>query len=124
MSQINLGFSEPSEIARPPGNYAALFSVDANQLGIKAPNGNITYLKGYPNFFYAQPVVLTAEMIESKQITLLDTPKRDGAILLIPAGGPPQTFGLDFTLNDNILTWDGMGLDGILEENDRLTIFY
>ena len=67
--------------------------------------------------------VLTNENIEQKQIQLTKEPIAS-SVMLIPAGGPPQLPDIDFRTTGQILSWDSLGLDGILDANDILVIYY
>lgn len=60
----------------------------------------------------------------AKQLTLSATPTSPTSTLLLPAGGPNQFYGDDFTVSGAVLTWSGLGLDGILAAGDKLTIIY
>jgi len=69
-------------------------------------------------------LTLTAQMIEAGQLSLDDVPSSADTVQLIPAGGPMQFLGIDYSLVGNIIGWDGLGLDGVLEEGDILQVYY
>lgn len=71
-----------------------------------------------------QIVTLTAQNILDKQIILDKVPVLPETVKLSPNNGIPQINGIDFQVNLNILSWDGLGLDGVFEENDILIIEY
>jgi hypothetical protein len=62
--------------------------------------------------------------ITAKQITLLDTPTNANKTRLTVIDGPMQEYGVDFSVSGAILSWNGLGLDGVLEVGDRLVITY
>lgn len=67
---------------------------------------------------------LSAQDIINKFVTLSVTPTSPTDVILTPEGGIQQRFGIDFTVNGNIVSWDGYGLDGFLEQNEVITIQY
>ena len=70
-------------------------------------------------------VILSAQNITDKYVTLSAIPQNPSQVVLIPEGGPPQVYGIDFTIIDNIkISWSGLGLDGFLETGERLFISY
>lgn len=60
----------------------------------------------------------------AKQITLVETPFVPGEVMLDVKGGVAQFYGDDFTVSGNILSWSGLGLDGLLAQNDKVRILY
>ena len=69
-------------------------------------------------------VTLTAQQISNKEIILTITPSVPGAVTLVPEGGIPQVNGIDFEVSGNILSWEGLGLEGFLELGELLIIQY
>jgi hypothetical protein len=67
---------------------------------------------------------LTQQDILNKYVTLSITPYVPEAVELDILGGIPQRNGVDFVVENNILKWDGLGLDNFLEENDVLVVQY
>jgi hypothetical protein len=68
--------------------------------------------------------VLSASDITAKQIILADTPSDKEALTLTIIGGPEQHEGIDFTLNDATISWQGQALDEVLAVGDTLRIKY
>lgn len=60
--------------------------------------------------------------ISNKFITLSGTPTTAGNTILIIIGGIVQDYSVDFTISGAVLSWNGLGLDGILEIGDKLII--
>lgn len=69
-------------------------------------------------------VTITALMITNKQLTLLNTPAISVNTKVDVIGGSAQYYGVDFTVSGNVLSWNGLGLDGEIIENDVLRIGY
>lgn len=72
--------------------------------------------------FRSYTIALTAQNIIDKYVILPYTPVLPDELLLTPAGGIKQINGEDYTVSGNILSWDGMGLDGFLDDTDVLII--
>ena len=79
---------------------------------------------GSGNYFPEAVRAITAGELAAKQITLAGTPTDANKTRLFIQGGPTQVYGDDFTVSGNVLTWNGLGLDGIIEENDKIFITY
>lgn len=71
-----------------------------------------------------QRIELTQEDINNKYVTLPSTPLSSSSVLLIPEGGIPQVYGVDFEIVGNRLRWDGLGLDNFLDISDVLLVQY
>jgi hypothetical protein len=69
-------------------------------------------------------ITLTQEMIENKFLELQSTPSSEASVQVIPQGGPAQFPGEDFSVIQNIITWNLLGLDGFLDIGDKLLIYY
>lgn len=68
--------------------------------------------------------VLTQNQINNKQIVLQSSPSNPTLVKLLPEGGISQIYGVDFTVNDNILSWSNLGLDNFLESGEILFVTY
>ena len=74
-------------------------------------------------------VTLTSTHISQKYVDLTQTPVDGTAVELCPAGGIPQVYGTDFTVITNgsvvkRVNWSGLGLDTVLEADDKVIISY
>lgn len=70
-------------------------------------------------------VTLTATDITNKYITLNFSPKVSQSVSFIPQGGLPQIYGIDFqVISGNLLSWNGLGLEGFLEAGDVVVVNY
>lgn len=70
-------------------------------------------------------ITLTAQNISDKFITLSLEPENPSQVTVVPQGGPHQKYGIDFVIiDDNKISWDGLGLDGFLEVGEHIFISY
>ena len=67
-------------------------------------------------------ITLTQVDIINKYIVLPFIPLFPEKVNVTPLEGIAQINGIDFEINENVLTWDNLGLDNFLEENDVLII--
>jgi len=67
---------------------------------------------------------ITAGEAGTKSLVLVATPITPAEVTLAVAGAPAQHYGIDFTVSGTTLTWNALGLDGILDDTDNLTILY
>jgi hypothetical protein len=74
--------------------------------------------------YYVEYVTLTGPQATAKQVTLTYSPLTPAHTLLDVIGGGPQYFSSDFTVSGAVLSWNGLGLDGILASGDQLRIVY
>lgn len=74
---------------------------------------------------YDQTLVVTAQNVAEKKFVLSFIPEFPERIKLTPDGGPQQVYGVDYIIiNRNEISWDGLGLDGFLEENELVFLSY
>lgn len=83
------------------------------------------------NYFQQDIPVPTSEMVTvtgahllSKSLTLTKVPRIGYNVTIVPHGGCAQFSGSDFELLDSTITWNTLGLDGLLEVGDLLRIDY
>jgi hypothetical protein len=76
------------------------------------------------NFKPEQVRTLDAGDISTKAIILNSIPANAAITQLFVAGAPMQVYGQDFTVTDDVLSWDSLGLDGELQVGDKLVIMY
>lgn len=69
-------------------------------------------------------LVMTQAIIDNKSLSLQKQPATPNDILFLPQGGIRQDYGTEFTLNENVINWQNLGLDGFLEINDIINITY
>ena len=63
-------------------------------------------------------------MISTKEIILANTPIETGSLTLTIIGGIEQYEGIDFTLTEATISWQGYPLENELSEGDTLRIKY
>jgi hypothetical protein len=81
----------------------------------------ITPVPGTRNVEY---YTLTAPQAAAEQITLGGTPDTASKVILDVIGGTSQEFGVDYTVSGDVLSWSGLGLDGVLVDGDKLRVIY
>lgn len=71
-----------------------------------------------------QRIELTQQDIDNKYVILNIAPLYPNTVGLTCENGIPQINGVDFIVNGNILSWDGLGLDNFLDNTDVLIVQY
>jgi hypothetical protein len=120
---MSIRLYQKAEPATPPAGRYWLYvdEIDGFLKG-KDDAGNITIFSS--SILKYELITLSVTNITDKQLTLLETPYPGSVIQLIPVGGPTQVLSLDYDITEAVITWDGLGLDGILSEGDKIQIFY
>lgn len=81
-----------------------------------------TVVSGTPRVEY---VTISAAQASSESVTLGNTPTSANIVMLDVLGGAgAQEFGTDYSVSSNVLYWNGLALDGVLAEGDKLRIQY
>lgn len=100
------------------GNLKATTTVEVDGLKTEIPD----------KLFRTDKITLTAGDITNKYVVLSLAPANKPQTQLIVIGGPGQEYSIDFEVTtdnaDRRLSWDSLGLDGILEAGDRLIVNY
>jgi hypothetical protein len=68
--------------------------------------------------------VISAQNISDKGFKLDFLPNDVTTVILVPAGGAKQNYGTDYTITDGFLTWDGLGLEGLIAADDSVFLYY
>lgn len=74
--------------------------------------------------FYREEKILNSDQIISGVIPLDKTPDNPSNVRLVPKHGIEQDYGDDFIVSGNELIFKDLGLDGFLEENEPVYIYY
>jgi hypothetical protein len=69
-------------------------------------------------------IILTTQTVADKKVTLTNLPAFPDSLILNLEGGTLQRYGIDYTVNGQELSWNGLSLDGFLEPDDKLIIYY
>ena len=110
------------------GTFSEIGTIAIHNTGIE---GNIWLKTGNnPQDWYSlvgevkspEIVTLKKSHITNKNIKLKKKPYND--LRLVNEEGLQQILGMDFRLNVDTIEWDGMQLDGQLEEGEILAIYY
>jgi hypothetical protein len=67
---------------------------------------------------------VTSGNVTSKSVTLSQTPVSAAAVGLDIVGGTTQYYGTDYTVSGTTLGWNGLGLDGVIEVDDKMRAIY
>ena len=80
------------------------------------PTGSGTFK---PEYFTINNTQLT-----NKEINLSNTPSNPLDVVLDVVGGSPQEYGVDYQVTGNVLSWNGLGLDGQVALGSKLRVIY
>ena len=67
--------------------------------------------------------IITLDEFTNKQLVLEEVASISSNIKLTTSG-TSRLYGIDFAVSGNVLYWSGLGLDGVIAENDPITITY
>lgn len=80
---------------------------------------------GYSDMTKVDVITIQQQHLDNKKITLTKPPVSWEKIRVAPEGGPNQVFYKDFIVeNGSDLSWNGLGLDGLLDVGDVLVVEY
>jgi len=88
----------------------------ANEIEIEATAGGVTE--------NVEQITLDAGHIAAKEVTLANAPLVAANVKLNIVGGIRQQYGVDFVVSGSDLSWNSLGLDGLLEVGDILIVDY
>lgn len=71
-----------------------------------------------------QSITITAAILSAKAVNLTNAPNLGYNVTILPHGGPAQFINEDFMIDGLTLSWDGYGLDGLLEIGDIIQVSY
>lgn len=69
-------------------------------------------------------ITVTAQNITDKKFNLTVTSHKPDSIIFLPEGGIPQFPQIDFIVSGKELSWASLGLDGFIEENEIIHVYY
>lgn len=99
---------------------AKTFADDVEVQGTFTASGSVSGIDEYkPEIF-----ILGASEISAKEVTLSETPTTANLTRVIPISGVEQEYGTDFTVSGNTLSWNALGLDGVLADGDKIIVIY
>lgn len=82
------------------------------------------FLIGQNSGDIVERIELQEQDIFNKFVKLGDTPIISQNVIVTPEGGITQIYGIDYSVSGDRLLWDGLGLEGVLEQGDILIIQY
>lgn len=125
MSQLILNKRTSPET--PSSNKVSVYVKTDGELYIKRESGVEVQVSGRATL-KIEPRVITATEALNKQLILQATPlEPENISLIIGHGGGPQLKGQGFDitgLNSTTLYWNGLDLDGFIEEGDVFILHY
>lgn len=68
--------------------------------------------------------ILSAGEVTAKQFNLLYTPTNATKVMADAINGTPLYYGVDFNISGNVFNFNGLGLDGIVENGDVIRLSY
>jgi hypothetical protein len=74
--------------------------------------------------FEVERRTITAAEASAKQLTLSSVPANITDVILLVQGAGNMALGIDFSVSGSVLSWSGLGLDGLLAASDEITILY
>lgn len=107
-----------------PGQTAIFVDAADKKLKTKDDSGAVTDYSSMASVpsLAVQYLELSEDDVQAKAVTLPHTPI--GAVAVDMIGGAAQALGDDFTVSGAVLSWAGLGMDGILVAGDKLRVFY
>ncbi len=82
----------------------------------------VTASGGGTSSYNVDTITLNGTNITNKNVTLSGTPTTPSDTVLHVVTGVVQEYSVDFTVSGTTLSWNGLGLDGVLEAGDRLIV--
>jgi hypothetical protein len=73
---------------------------------------------------FQETFTITQDNIDSGSLVLARQPISPSTTSLVPVGGPPQVYNVDFEIIDDVVSFVGLGLEGFLEVGDKLIVTY
>lgn len=103
-----------------------VFDTDLNKFygGDGVTVGGFLVGQGVESAIAPDIINVSATDILNKSVTLSRTPILPQAVTVFIVGGPEQLFGIDYTISGNILSWNGLGFDGFIDDTDTLVVRY
>lgn len=121
MTDLVTTISQPASlqlVITPPAEIKTTLQIGQGPAGIRGIQGE-QGMPAKPNFLM---VMVTADHIAAKAITLPSTPRFEAVVNIV--GGTAQKQDIDFVIAEDILSWDSLALELLLEAGDYLSIFY
>lgn len=67
---------------------------------------------------------LTSGQAAAKQVTLSSIPTTASYTILLVQGSGGQVYSIDYTVSGSTLSWNGLGLDGFLDDTDTIVVIH
>jgi len=101
----------------------ATFTFNETTKTVDVQNLNVNSVSVGDNLYKPESVItLSGTDITNKQVNLTQIPINANKTRVSVGGGVEQVYGDDFTVSGSTLSWNGLGLESILEIGDKLII--
>ena len=110
------------ELQQPPPRIYTVQVVESGYRPMDLVNTQIHLTQPAPRGL--KVLTLSHQNILDKNVDIGDVPQNPNNVVVTPTGGPVQVVNLDYSVQNNILSWDGLGLDTFLEAGDVLVVQY
>jgi hypothetical protein len=132
--EVGSGSSTPSSWKAPVADFASLpgsgnsdgdarIVLDTYQPYVWDGGAWIVFSSAAGSYF-VDNFTLNGTDISNKFVTLSGTPTTASGTILNIVGGVVQDYSVDFTITGDQLSWNGLGLDGVLASGDKLIVQY
>jgi len=126
MARIRLG-QVTSETA-PPAGQVSIYSKIDDKLYYQISTGDEYELfsSGTPGIggYELEQHEIDFTQFADKEIILSEVPTQPTRTIMMIDGAGPCFYGVDFTVSGNVLTWNGLRLDGLIGLDDLVQIIY
>lgn len=82
----------------------------------------IDFSPGAIGTYRVNKFTLSPTDIANKYVTLTAPPTTPASTVLDVISGDSQDYGVDYVVTGSTVSWDGLGLDGVLVAGDKLQI--
>jgi hypothetical protein len=126
-------YSNPVQVPSDPvvsnglsisGNTISLALATENTSGALSSEDYTSFKNKKEYIPISETIVLTTQHVAEKKVTLSNIPSFPESTLLTLQGGALQRYGIEFVVVGQELIWNGLTLDGFLEVDDTLLIYY
>lgn len=87
-------------------------------------SGNLSFVTVSAGGANVENFTLSNTDITNGYVTLSSTPADPTKVALLVDSGPSQVYSVDWTVIGSTIDWNGLGLDGIFEAGDYITVIY
>ena len=123
-TDINVLEEQASSPANPSAGDKKFYAKNDGKIYTLDSSGSEVEVGSGATDYNVEKFTLSAGDITAKQITLASIPTSLTLSRLIIIGGLEQDYSVDFSVSGTTLTWNALGLDGVLAAADKLVVIY